>query len=64
MRRPLRSAMPGFLAKVTLAAMLLGWANPLSAADLLDEVRSKGELLVGTSNDAPLHPEQPHPADR
>ncbi len=54
MRRPLRSAMPGFLAKVTLAAMLLGWANPLSAADLLDEVRSKGELLVGTSNDAPL----------
>ena len=34
--------------------LLLGWAGPSSAADLLDEVRSKGELLIGTSNDAPL----------
>jgi polar amino acid transport system substrate-binding protein len=46
--------MPRLLAKITLAAMLLGWASPSSAADLLDDVRTKGELLIGTSNDAPL----------
>lgn len=54
MRRPPLRAVSGLLAKVVLAAMVLGWALPSRAADLLDEVRSKGELLIGTSNDAPL----------
>lgn len=54
MRRPLLRAVSGLFAKAVLAAMILGWAPSSRAADLLDEVRSKGELLIGTSNDAPL----------
>jgi len=54
MRRPLLARLLRLPATVALAALLLGWGTASSAADLLDEVRSKGELLIGTSNDAPL----------
>ncbi len=32
----------------------LAWMPSARAADLVDEARSRGELLIGTSNDAPL----------
>lgn len=44
------------LGAVLLALLItaLGWTSPAQAADLLDEARNRGELLIGTSNDAPL----------
>lgn len=54
MGRPSLRAVFRLLAQASLAVMLLGWAWPSRAADLLDTVRSKGEFVIGTSNDAPL----------
>ena len=54
MGNPLLRAVAGLFARAALGAMLFGWASPSRAADLLDDVRSKGGLVIGTSNDAPL----------
>ncbi|MFC0409831.1 substrate-binding periplasmic protein [Roseomonas elaeocarpi] len=51
MRIVLARLLAGMLA---VAPILATAAAPARAADLLDQVRSQGELVIGTSNDAPL----------
>ena len=54
MHRKVLRALSRLLTPFIFAALVVGWALPSRAADLLDAVRSKAELLIGTSNDAPL----------
>ena len=54
MRRSLLRALSGRRILTVIAFLIAGAAAPARAADLLDDIRSKGELLIGTSNDAPL----------
>jgi polar amino acid transport system substrate-binding protein len=54
MHRWSRRALSGARCLAAIAFLVAGAAMPARAADLLDDVRGKGELLIGTSNDAPL----------
>jgi polar amino acid transport system substrate-binding protein len=51
MKTVLTRLFAGMMASATILGLLQA---PARAADLLEQVRAKGELLIGTSNDAPL----------